>query len=66
MTEIAQAFLGKYFAEEYPYNMKIDNFAEVEEIENLMISSLRDEEILGQVRPVGVLQLYNRVASDIF
>ena len=38
----------------------------MEDIENLMISSLRDEEIFGEVRAVGVLQLYNRVASDIF
>lgn len=38
---------------------------EIETIENLAISSIQDEEVLGKTRPVGILQLYNRVASDI-
>jgi hypothetical protein len=65
MSEIAQAFLAHYFAEDYPHNSKIDNFAEVEHIDNMMFASLRDEEILGEIRPIGVLQFYNRIASDI-
>ena len=52
-------------AKNYPYNRKIDNFLEIETIENFVISSIQDEEILGRTRPVGVLQLYNRTASDI-
>lgn len=30
-----------------------------------MISSIQDEEIIGKPRAVGVLQLYNRIASDV-
>ena len=53
MSEIAQAFLAHYFAEDYPHNSKIDNFAEVEHIDNMMFASLRDEEILDEIRPIG-------------
>ena len=31
----------------------------------MAICSIQDEEIIDHTRPVGVLQLYNRVASDI-
>ena len=31
----------------------------------MAICSIQDEEIIDRTRPVGVLQLYNRVASDI-
>ena len=60
-----QAFVGKHLAKDYPFNRKIDNFMEIETIENLAISSIQDEEVLGKSKPVGILQLYNRVASDI-
>lgn len=30
-----------------------------------MICSIQDEEILGDLRPNGILQLFNRTASDI-
>ena len=52
-------------ARNYPFNRKIDNFLELESIENLAICSIQDEEILGCTRAVGILQLYNRTASDI-
>lgn len=65
MNEIAQAFLSHYFAMDYPYNSKIDNFAEMEDVDNIIVCSLRDEEIIKEVRPVGVLQFYNRIASDV-
>ena len=60
-----QAFIGKQMAAKYPFNRKIDNFMEIEIIDNMVISSIQDEEIVGTTRPVGVLQLFNRVASDI-
>ena len=65
LTQAQQAFIGSLLAKDYPYNKKIDNFLELEHIENMVICSLQDEEIIGKTRPVGVLQLYNRVASDI-
>ena len=52
-------------AKNFPYNRKIDNFLEIETIENFVISSIQDEEVFGRTRPVGVLQLYNRTASDV-
>ena len=52
-------------AEKFPFNPKIDNFLELEDIENVVITSIQDEEIIGRVRPVGVCQFYNRVASDV-
>ena len=52
-------------AKDSPYNSKIDNFIELENIENFLISSIDDEEIIGKVRPVGVIQLYNKHASNI-
>ena len=57
--------MGQLLAEGFPYNKKIDNFLELETIENFAISSIQDEEVLGRTRPVGILQLFNRVASDI-
>jgi len=60
-----QAFIGHILAEKYPFNKKVDNFLELEQIENMVICSIQDEEVLGKTIPVGVLQLYNRVASDI-
>ena len=52
-------------AKESPYNRKIDNFLELESVENFVISSIQDEEVLGKTRAIGILQLFNRVASDI-
>ena len=60
-----QAFVGNLLATKFPFNKKIDNFMELEAIDNLVISSIQDEEQLGKTRPVGILQLFNRVASDI-
>ena len=52
-------------AKNSPFNPKIDNFVEKENIENFLISSIEDEEIIDRVCPVGVIQLYNKNASDI-
>lgn len=41
-------------AYKFPYNKKIDNFMEMEYIDNLVISSIQDDEIVGVTRPVGV------------
>ena len=64
-NEIAQCFLSMKLAKDSPYNSKIDNFIELENIENFLISSIDDEEIIGKVHPVGVIQLYNKHASNI-
>ena len=65
LTLHQQAFIGNILAKEFPFNRKIDNFLELERIDNLAICSIQDEENIGCSRPVGILQLYNRVASDI-
>ena len=54
-------------AKDSPYNPKIDNFIELENnnIDNFLMSSIEDEEIIGKVQPIGVIQLYNKHASDI-
>jgi len=65
LTTAQQAFIGHHLASKSPFNKKIDNFLELESIENLLISSIQDEEVIGLTRPVGVLQMFNRVASDI-
>ena len=64
-NEIAQCFLSMKLAKDSPFNPKIDNFVEKENIENFLISSIEDEEIIDRVCPVGVIQLYNKNASDI-
>ena len=65
LTLPQQAFIGKILAKDFPFNRKIDNFLELDRIENMTITSIQDEEAIGFSRPVGILQLYNRVASDI-
>jgi hypothetical protein len=57
--------LGSRFATNSPYDSRIDNFAEVEDLDNILVTSLQDEEFLGVIHPVGALQFYNRHASDI-
>ena len=42
-----QAFIGKILGRNNPYNRKIDNFLEVDHIENFVISSIQDEEVIG-------------------
>ena len=53
-NEVAQCFLSAKLAEKYPFNPKIDNFLELESIDNVVITSIQDEEIIGKIRPVGV------------
>ena len=65
LTLAQQSFIGHLLAKQSPYNRKIDNFLELDSIENMAICSIQDEEVLDHTKPVGVLQLYNRVASDI-
>lgn len=40
LTMPQQAFIGHLLAKKYPYNRKIDNFVELETIENLVICSI--------------------------
>ena len=56
---------GREMCKHDPFDRKIDNFIEVETIDNLVICSIRDEEEIGITKPIGVLQLFNRVSSDI-
>jgi len=62
---LAQSFIGHRLAEHQPFNPKIDNFLEIEDIENFVISSIQDEEVIDRVQAVGVCQFYNKVASDV-
>lgn len=62
---MAQSFIGHRLAEKWAFNTKIDNFLELENIENVVFSSIQDEEVIGKPRSVGVCQFYNRVASDV-
>ncbi len=55
LTPAQQAFIGPLLSHKYPYDRKIDNFMELETIENLVISSIQDEEKIGFPKPVGVL-----------
>ncbi len=55
----------KELAPEQPFNQKSDNFLYLEKIHSVVISSLMDEEIMGQTEAVGTLQLYNRKYSEI-
>ena len=50
-------------AKDSPYNPKIDNFIELENnnIDNFLMSSIEDEEIIGKIQPIGVIQLYNKL-----
>ena len=65
LTLAQQAFIGSILARKYPYNKKIDNFLELETINNIVCSSITDEEKIGRLRPVGVLQLYNKDSGKI-
>jgi hypothetical protein len=65
LSLLGQYFIGDQLAADYPYNNKIDNFIELETIENCVFTSIQDEEFLGKVRTVGTLQFYNRIAADI-
>lgn len=49
-----------------PFNRKIDNFSDLEEIENIVYVSIDDEDIIKKQRSVGVLQISNKFGSDIF
>ena len=51
--------------EKYPYNDKIDYFIEVPKLYNLLISSIKEETEIGNPVSVGVLQLYNKLGSDV-
>lgn len=53
-SEVAQCFLSMRLAADYPFNPKIDNFLELENIDNVVTTSIQDEEIIGRIRPVGV------------
>ena len=42
-------------AKDFAFNRKIDNFLEIESIENLVISAIQDEEVIGLTKPMGIL-----------
>ena len=65
LSIVQQAFVGNILARKYPYNKKIDNFLEIETINNLVCSSITDEERIGRLRPVGVIQFYNKDSNRV-
>jgi hypothetical protein len=60
-----QKTFGKLLGPGYPFNVKSDNFLDLDKIHNMVISSITDEEVVGQPKCVGTLQLYNRAYSDV-
>lgn len=65
MTFFGQFLLSKGITGKSPFDNQIDNFSELEVLENAVFVSLQDEDIIKMERPIGVLQLFNRVASEI-
>lgn len=65
MSAVAQRLMFPRLTEKNPFNDKIDNFIEVPKITNLVISSIKDETEIGNPISVGVLQLYNKLGSDV-
>jgi hypothetical protein len=61
----AQKGVCKILGKDYPFNKKSDNFLELDKIHNMVISSLTDEETVGDPKCVGTLQLYNRRFNDV-
>ena len=64
-NRIAQAFFEDKFSVDYPYDSKIDNFLEVKPIVNYVYTSIRDEELPGETKPIGVCQFINKKNGDI-
>ena len=62
---IFKALFGDKVCQKVTFNDKIDNFIQNDAIDNVLFCSLRDEENVGTVCPMGILQFYNRVHSDI-
>lgn len=60
-----QQQFGKKLGTDYPFNSKSDNFLELTQVHNLVISSLTDEEDVGFTTTVGTLQLFNRKFAQI-
>ena len=65
LTFFGQLMLGKGITASSPYFHKIDNFSEVNEIENAVYLSMQDEDIIKNERAIGVLQLFNKKQNDI-
>jgi len=60
LTKFGQCLLAKYLLKDFPYNSKIDNLTNQENLDNIIISSITDEDLVSGYRPVGVLQLVNK------
>ncbi len=46
------------------FNIKSDNFLEIEKLFNFAIAPILDEEYIGSPQIVGTLQLYNKLNGD--
>lgn len=64
-TPVGFAFLGHLLARQAIYSPKIDNFVEIREIDNLLISNIEDEEYPGYNKSCGVIQLYDRKDKNL-
>ena len=59
LTLAQQSFIGHLLAKQSPYNRKIDNFLELDSIENMAICSIQDEEILNNLNVLVSFQRTN-------
>lgn len=50
-----QITLCKQMEPYFTYNSKIDNFLDIEKLQNFVVSSLTDEEVIKDIKVVGTL-----------
>ena len=54
-THTANAFIGNLLARDVVYSEKIDNFVNKQNINNMIISSLEDEQFPGYPKAMGLI-----------
>lgn len=50
---------------EHPFTASTENFLNIKNIHNMVVTSITDEEVLGDARSVGSLQFVNRHYGDL-
>ena len=50
---------------EHPFTASTENFLNLKHINNIVVTSITDEESLGDLRSVGSLQFLNREYGDV-
>ena len=60
LTYFGQCLFAKYLTKDFPYDGKIDNLTNRDTMDNIIVSSITDEDCVSGYRPVGILQLVNK------